>query len=286
MFYIGRPHVVPGGPAHGELLIHNSLEPLLAERFDTLLLLLLELLFHLALHLCLKTLALNHRISRLLELLSQLGVLSLDPAHLFIAPHKLLLVCQEVLELHLGLPPSLPLLIRGDELWLHQACAGLLEQVALFHIGRPHVVPDGPAHRELLVHDSLEPLLAKGLDTLLLFLLELLLQQTLCLSLLTFAGNHCSACCLQLPRELVDLLLKLCHELSPLPCLSCEALLSRHGSSRRLQRAPVTIPVRVSCTELGLCHANPSLLEQVALATVLEPHVMPSRPAYRQLLID
>ena len=140
-------------------------------------------------------------------------------------------------------------------------------------------MPCGPAHGELLVQHSLESLLAKGLDTLFFFLLELLLQQPLCLSHLTFAGNHCSACCLQLPGELVDLLLKLCHELSLLPCLSCEALLSRHGSSRRLQRAPVTIPVGVSCTELGLCHANPSLLEQVALATVLEPHVMPSRPA-------
>ena len=133
------------------------------------------------------------------------------------------------------------MLIRGDELWLQQACASLLKQIALTHLLRPHLVPGGPAHCKRLVHDSLESLLAERFDTLLLLALQLLLHATLELSLVAAASNHRIAGLLQLPAQLSHA----CLELIDLLLTLNQLLFGRHEALLLHLDLPASPPVRV-----------------------------------------
>ena len=103
---------------------------------------------------------------------------------------KKLLVRELHMRVGLRVPRVLPVPIRSNELGLRQARSRLLEQVALMHLVRPHLMPCRPAHRELPVHHALEPKLRQVLHALLLLLLKLLLGEAHHLGLLTAPVQH------------------------------------------------------------------------------------------------
>ena len=127
-------------------------------------------------------------------------------------------------------------------------------------------MPCRPAHRELLVHHALEPLLAERLDALELLPFKLLLGETLELSLTPATGEHGGPRLGELLRELVDLPRHIRGILDALGQLPLALLLLGQEFGGHLVGVPIPLPLPVRLDELGLGQARSRLLEQVALA--------------------
>ena len=110
--------------------------------------------------------------------------------HASLAPQTLLGRAARARDHRRTLPIHTPTRVRCNELGLGQARSRLLEQVALMHLVRPHLMPCRPAHRELPVHHALEPKLRQVLHALLLLLLKLLLGEAHHLGLLAAPVQH------------------------------------------------------------------------------------------------
>ena len=146
-------------------------------------------------------------------------------------------------------------------------------------------MPPRPAERKLLVHQAFEPLRAECFDTLCLLCLEPLLCQPLELCLHAPASEHGIARLLELLGQFVNLGIKRFLLLLRLCLVESQALGNRHGLSGSPDGIPVLHPVRVGLNEPWLRQTRAGFLEQIALAHLLGPHVVPTQPAQGELLI-
>ena len=161
-----------------------------------------------ALQLRLAATAVEHCLSGVFELHAELGILGFRSLACLQLGDILLLDSHRGQSGQLRFPVLLPLRIRLDQLGLGQPRARLLQQVALMHLVRPHLMPCRPAHCKLLVHHALDALLAQSLHALLLLLLQLLFTQPLQLRLAAVAIEHCRARRIELGPQLEHLLAK------------------------------------------------------------------------------
>ena len=229
--------------------------------------------------------ALECQLAHRFELASQLPDLRKEVPLSLLCSEELLLRRHGRGLIRRDLPVSAPKCIRLDQLRLREPCAGLLEQVALMRRLRAHVVPNGPAHRKLLVHEALDAHLTKVFDSRLALLLELLFHLLTLLVLEAKAFSHGVA---RLDELLPDFIV-FCLECRKLRSTAIELrrslLLGSHHALRFELALPVHEPVRVGVHQLRLCDSHSRLLEQIALPDIVGPQAMPRSPATSKALV-
>ena len=168
-----------------------------------------------------------------------------------------------------------------DKLWLCKAGTSALKHTLLALVFRVVVIPRIPTAREPLLNEATHPELLQVCNTLLAFLIELLLRELLRLGAFACKLSNDILSGPQLLLQRCDLLLKS----SLLGRLYCQTLRSCHLRVGGFLRYPIALPVHKGSHELWLRKAARGSLQHPLLVHVILIDVEPRCPSASKTLL-